>query len=197
MSLIQTTAPAVEPVSLSEAKAFLRVGHEHEDELIGRIVSAARSIVEANTGRALIQRGFRETLDGWSLTRLSACGTAFALLRPPLVSVEAVRVRDPAGALSLWDSDEYRIDPEADPGRLIARAPFAFLKPAPGPGGIEIEFTAGYGLASSDVPAPLRQATLAIAAQLYSDGQRAERAGRGDVVAAHQALLAPFRTVRL
>ena len=42
-----------EPVSLTEAKLFLRVEHEAEDDLILTLLAAAKGRVEAATGEAL------------------------------------------------------------------------------------------------------------------------------------------------
>ena len=84
MPLTLLTPPGAEPVSLGQAKAWLRVSHADEDELITDLLRASRERVEAFTGRALIQRQYRESLDDWPANRFSACGTAFALKAPPL-----------------------------------------------------------------------------------------------------------------
>jgi hypothetical protein len=116
MPLILTAAPAAEPVSLAEAKAFLRVAHADEDVLISDLVQSAREPVEAVPGLALITQSWRVPLDAW-------------------------------------------------PERLA--------------GGIEIDFTAGFGPAPSDVPAPLREAILQLTATSYGGVERAETAQRG------------------
>ena len=199
MPVVELTAPAVEPVSLSEAKAFLRVGHSDEDALIGLMIRAARTGVESLTGRALIARNFRETLDGWPLRRFSASGTAFAIARPPLAAVTEVRVRDHAGDELIWDAAEYRVDLDSDPGRLIALAPFGFPRPGKRAASVEIDFTAGYGASADDVPAPLREAILLYAGRLYARGDAPEAAlrGEGDPGETVMRLLNPYRSRRL
>ena len=47
MTLQLVTPPAVEPVTLSDAKAFLRIGTGHEDDLISQFIASARMRVEA------------------------------------------------------------------------------------------------------------------------------------------------------
>lgn len=199
MPLTLLTPPGAEPVALPEAKAWLRVSHVDEDELITDLLRASRERVEAFTGRALIQRQYRESLDDWPLARFSACGTAFALKAPPLLSVEAVRTFDTGGTASAWDPAEWRIDIAADPGRLIAIAPFGFPRPGRRAGGIEIDFTAGYGPLPDDVPAPLREAVLRLVADAYTTVEPADaaRRGAGGLPAGVEALLKPYAQVRL
>ena len=65
MTLFRTVAPAAEPVTLAEAKAYLRLQHDSEDALLAGLVRAAREEVERATGIALIDQHWRMTLDDW------------------------------------------------------------------------------------------------------------------------------------
>ena len=69
MPLTLLTPPGAEPVSLGQAKAWLRVSHADEDELISDLIRASRERVESFTGRALITRQYRESLDDWPAAR--------------------------------------------------------------------------------------------------------------------------------
>jgi uncharacterized phiE125 gp8 family phage protein len=198
MALSLTAPPAVEPVSLSDAKAWLRAGHGDEDALISDLIASARARVESETGLALITQSWRWTLDAWPQGRLSACGQAVSLPVRPLISVEAVPTINADGVATVHDPAEYRIEP-GEPGRLIAVLPFALPQPERAAGGIEVDFTAGFGAASDDVPAPLREAVLRLVADAYSNVERAESAQRGSagLPEAVETLLRPWRRVRL
>jgi uncharacterized phiE125 gp8 family phage protein len=56
------TAPAIEPLSLAEAKAFLRV---ETSDVTGALVAGSRIHVEAQTRRALITQSWRISADSW------------------------------------------------------------------------------------------------------------------------------------
>ena len=195
MALHVLTPPGAEPVSLEAARAFLRRSGTEDDALIGDLIASARASIEAATGLALITQSWRETLDVWPRARLSACGQAVRLARAPLISIEAVRVRDVNGALTVWDPAEYRVEP-GEPGRLIATLPFTLPQPDRAPGGIEIDFTAGFGATAESVPAALREAILhQLAAGYGADrGEGASPVEPPDIVA---RLIAPYRRVRL
>lgn len=194
MTLQLVTPQAVEPVSLSDAKAFLRVGTAAEDDLILQLIASARQRVEAEIGRALISRTYHETLDRWDVPgRIAAGGKQFRLLMPPLISVSSVTIFKADGAGEIWDAANYFVDTQSDPGR-IAAVSGGFPRSGRDTAGIEIVFEAGYGAASDDVPEALREAVMRLTADAYLNREgRTER----PLPMAVQSLLAPFKRVRL
>lgn len=186
MALIITTPPASEPVSLAEAKAFLRVDHDVEDDLIATLIAAARDAVESLCGRALIARTLRETLDDW---RLDGAGAAL-LAVGPVTSVVSAALLDAADEASVIDADDYRLDGAGDRPRLV------FTNGAPIPkrrvGGVRIDYVAGIGAEAADLPANLRLAVLHVIAALYE-----AREGAASLPDAARALAAPSSVRRL
>lgn len=185
MSIVVVTPPASEPVSLAEAKLFLRVDHAHEDDLIASMIAAGRDAVEAGCGRALLLRRVREKLDLW---RQGAAGGAWLRLAP-VAGVVALRVLAPNGAQSVVEPGRYRLEFARERPRLVFEPGFAAtLRSA---GELELEYEAGMAAEPSALPSALRLATLQIVASLYE-----ARLGAG-VPEAARALLRPFATARL
>jgi uncharacterized phiE125 gp8 family phage protein len=184
MPLTITTPPAEEPVTLAEAKAYLKLDTTDEDALITRLITAARFRAEWHTSRALVTQSWIYRLDAWP------CGPVLDIPLQPLQSVSAVTVTARDGSTTTLSSTLYTVDTAG--GRLAFAplvAPPADLAPI---NAIAIAFTAGYGDASA-VPAPLKVAVLAFIAFLYEY--------RGDAPAdpppAVAALLAPYRILRI
>ena len=63
MPSVLLTPPAVEPLTLAEAKSYLRVDTVDEDDTIAALIAAARLLVEAYARRALITQSWRLSLD--------------------------------------------------------------------------------------------------------------------------------------
>ena len=189
MTLFRTVAPAAEPVSLSDAKRSLRLDHGSEDELVGGLIRAAREEVEAACGLALIDQSWRLCLD-----RLPRSGRVL-LRRHPVREVLSVTVYGRDGEASLVDPASYQLDAAGRPARLHFHQP-----PAPGVAmnGIEIDFTAGFGEAATDVPDLIKRAILVLVAHWYEF-----RAGFGaseqpvSFPPGYERLITPWRLQRL
>jgi uncharacterized phiE125 gp8 family phage protein len=186
LSITTIAPPASEPVSLAEAKLFLRVDHDDEDDLITTLIVAAREAVETASGRALITRRVRESLDVWR--RDGATGAVLGL--GPVSEIVAVRLLSDSEAESVIDAAQYRLDGERDRPRLV----FASGLPATlrQVGGIEIDYDAGFADDPADLPVALRLAVLQIVAALYE-----VRQGDAPIPASARALMRPFAPVRL
>jgi len=150
--------------------------------------------VEAETGRALISRTYRESLDSWEMPgRTADNGRQFRLSMPPLISISSITIFDADDVGTVWNATHYYVDAASDPGRIAVRSG-GFLRPGRAVAGIEILFDAGYGASASDVPEALREGVLRLTADAYLN-----RDGNSDrpLPMAVQSLLAPFRRVRL
>jgi uncharacterized phiE125 gp8 family phage protein len=187
MAAILIEPPASEPLSLGEAKTYLRVGHADEDALISSMISAARLQVEARTRRALITQTWRIVLDRWPSS--SAVSSPVS----PLREVLSARVRNEAGEAEELDSEIFISNTASSPGLIVFDAG-RVVHPAQETAGIEIDFEAGYG-GASDVPAPLVQAIRLLLARAY---EYRERADKSEAVPDGIAeLLSPFRVMSL
>lgn len=206
--LVETSAPAVEPVTLAEAKAHLRVDQVSDDGLIADLIKAARQACEAFTGRAFIARDISLYLDRWPGGKgeewweglregafLSGYAGEVRLPRPPLFTVTDLRVYDANGVATPFLSSGYFVDATGVSGRIVLKDGI----PPPSPGrvanGIEVRYTAGYGTAASALPAPLREAVKQVTARFYDN--RGDEAGSAPLPFAAQGLLQPYRVLDL
>jgi uncharacterized phiE125 gp8 family phage protein len=183
-------APAIEPVSLADAKSWLREDGAEEDQLIQALIVAARMTLEAYTRRFFITQSWRLVFDCWpaSVTSSATLYIPFA----PFQSATAIRVFDANDAAQTVAASSYRAPSLTEGGRIS----FKSAPPAPGRAtdGIEIDFTLGYGALASDAPRPLRHAILTLVAHW-----REHRGDTGDdaLPKAVAQLAAPFRRERL
>jgi uncharacterized phiE125 gp8 family phage protein len=189
MSSILLNGPALEPVTLAEAKAWLRVEHDDDDAAIGALAAGARLHVEARTRRALIAQTWRLVLDRWPASGRLA-------IRPaPVRTLDAVRVYDGEGVAHTLDRQGFVLDVAAS---ALTFPPFALAQPGRSAAGIEIDVTAGYGDAADDVPEPLRQAILMLVAHWYENRGVTAAGGAVALLPANvAALIAPYRMVAL
>ena len=146
MSLTLITAPALEPVSLAEAKLHLRVDGADEDALITSLIVAARRQAEHELGRALITQTWELTLDEFPA----------ADIQLPMLStlgIESVKYLDADGIEQTVAPADYALDAATTPGWVLLAADASWPGTYAGANAVKVRFTAGYGPAAADVPA--------------------------------------------
>ncbi len=189
MTPLLMTPPAIEPVSLIEAKTWLRIDGAEEDGLITTLIAAARLMVEAASGRMLIDQGWRLVMDAWPVD---------GRLRLPLApfrSVLGARVFDANGVATAVPAELLALELGSDPPVL------AIAGPVPQPGrareGVDVDVIVGFGPSAADAPAPLKQAILLLVARWFENRGDALGPEAASLPADVAALIAPYRRVRL
>lgn len=161
IALRKTVEPALEPVSLEEAKDHLRVLGSDEDDYITALISVAREFVETITGRSLITQTWLVTFD-------SFCGTRLYLPRPPVQSVTSVQYRDTTdGSLQTHSDSLYEVNLVSEPSaiRFDELPNYDIEKENP----IQVTFVSGYGDAATDVPRNLVHAIKLLIGHWYTN----------------------------
>jgi uncharacterized phiE125 gp8 family phage protein len=188
MSARLLQGPTVEPWTVEEAKAFLRVTHAADDALIGSLIAAARGQIEAMTRRALLAQRWRLVLDRWP------CDRRISWRIGPLRALLAARVVDAGGVAQPIDIAGFGVDASSD--RLIA--PLAPPQPGRCHAGIELDAELGFGSAPAEVPEPLRHAVRTLVAHWYEHrGLIADGASVATWPASLIAMLASYRGLAL
>jgi len=164
-SLKQTVAPAIEPVTLDEAKAHLRVDTDDENAYITSLIAASRHMVEAYTQRQLITATFTAKFDDFPT------GTAsLPVPRTPLGSVSSVTYVDYNGVTQTLSSAIYEVISDDTEAYVVLKPSQVWptvqsLKRQ----AVTVTFTAGYGNATTDVPEAARSAILMLVGNLFEN----------------------------
>jgi hypothetical protein len=165
----QLALPTSEPVSLAQAKTFLKAPGSltDDDALISGLIQAAREYAETLTARALAQRDFVLVLDShpyytdtiqsqlayppsyYSLPRYSTTlwnySQMIKLPYSPVKAVKSMRYIDPTGAAVTLNQDtDFILDRISEPARLFPKAGQFWPADLYVPNSVEIIFTAGY-----------------------------------------------------
>lgn len=161
MALILETAAVVEPVTLGEVKTYLKIDNMVEDTLLASMITAARVQLETRLNRAFLRQLWSFYLDELPVSN------EIILPVNPVISLEHLAVIDAVGTYNNLASEAYIYDIKAQPAvvKIVDDLPEIGSEYS----GIRVQFWAGYGVAASDLPAPLVQAIFHLVAFWYEN----------------------------
>lgn len=181
-SLTTVTPPASDPVSLAEAKEYLRVDNTAENDTITAMIKQATDMMEQFLRRALINRTLKLTFDSapvlrssawWSGTRDGAISdlrriNPFIILPfPPLVSVTSVKYYDTTDTERTFSADAYFADTEG--ARVVLKQGYSWPAPVRSQNSYAVTYVAGYGETAASLPPQIVGALKALIAHLYEN----------------------------
>jgi uncharacterized phiE125 gp8 family phage protein len=155
--LEQVVGPAVEPLSILDAKNHLRVDVPDDDALIGRLLVAMRQSAETRLRRALLTQTLDLILDVWPyplqvwtgrvLQTMNMPPTPRAAIvdgiKPPLQSVVQITYLDATGATQTVDPSVYRVI-TGTPGAIFPHIGKAWPAVNLEPGCITVRYICGF-----------------------------------------------------
>lgn len=202
MALKQLEAPKIEPVSLDEAKLYLKIDQNEEDDLLASMITAARRTIETYCGRCLISQSWRFQVNaGFVFVRSdyaylqsdqSMAAGGVELPKGPFIELVGTPVL--LSGEKTFNIREFRLD---------TLGPFAKIHLGGGLGPtrdtLQVDFKAGYGDKAEDVPAEFKQAILMIVGDLYRNRHASETNSIQEPLLNNtvRSLIEPYRLIRL
>lgn len=158
MAIKRITNPAVEPITLSEAKRHLRVDGSDDDGYIQSLIEVARRAAEDRIERTLITTTWKLTLDVFP--------AAILLPMPPIAQISSLIYNSTANEQVAMAAQDWFLDAESEPGWLVPAVGKAWPQTL-GINAVAVTYTAGYGSSAADVPTPIKQWILLAIGDLY------------------------------
>jgi hypothetical protein len=179
------TGPAEDPVTITEAKDYLRVDGNLEDSRILTMIKAATTRLEQHIDQKFISQVWYQYMDrfpmssknDWwdgvremAISELYTPATSIDLMIGPAISVVAFNTYADDGIAQLFPASSYVVDNSGTYGRIALKLggvwPTTILRKV---NGIEIEFQVGIASNAASVPYDLKQSVLEYVAMLYEN----------------------------
>lgn len=217
-SLVRATEPAAYPVTLTEAKAHLRIDTTDDDTLITNLIATATRWAEDYCDRTFCGTQWQMRIDSFYGAigspvqfGLKADGNNIEgrqgtvpnldieLPRPPMIqsgtaTAVTITYTPSAGAsTATLDATTYRVDRQATPG--AARPLYGQTWPSHlvDQNSVTVTWWAGYSADGTSVPAPVKSAILMLVSHLWSNRDAAAEKALAEVPFGTKALLDTVR----
>lgn len=185
MNYTQVTAPTTEPISLEEAKEYLRVDNSVEDTLITTLIKAARSKVESDTWRKMITQTWLLSMDKNEVKKF------IGITGSPIQTINYVKYFDINVVQQTLTTGSYQSNILNEPAIIeLSEIP----QMAERMNAMQIEFVCGYGVAAS-VPEDLKLSMKLLIGHWYEHREAVTVGNMKDLPMAYDVLIAPYRLI--
>jgi len=205
--LTTVTAASIDPVTVAEFRSFARIDDGVDTTLLGVLIGASTKWCEEYCNRAFITRTLRLSLDAISEIDVPLhegfregpyhiyMKNYIELPKPPAVSVTSVVYFDDSDNQSTWATSNYYVDNVSEPARIVLRDGGTWPTDLRNANGLQVNYTAGYGTSTTDVPEAIRVAIQQYALNMYE--HRGDDEGRAlNAPLLVQNLLQPYKITR-
>ena len=185
-SLIRITQPAVEPVSLGEAKVQARVDTEADDAYIQALIAVARQYVEDILDITLLTTVWEASYDLFPVW-------AIILPRPMLQTANITvtyRLGDGATSTKSSAAGDFRVDTRTVPGRIYPNWSDTWPAVRGDENSVVVNYTAGFGPDGSSVPPLYKHLMMVLVAHWYDTRQIVAPGTYGTIPKTFDTLLA-------
>lgn len=196
------TPSAQHPISLADAKAYLRVTSTDDDSLISDLIHAALDTAQQYTRRYFMNTTLLLTMEGFGAVNdfdlrlgegvhegaksfYNAQSNVIDLPHPIIQSITSIVTYNPANISATFSASKYRLDGQT--GRVYLNTGETFPTDLRDYAAVEITYVSGFGSLASNVPASIRQALLSMVATSYECRTACEVSGNS------KTLLTPYK----
>lgn len=144
MPIVKITDATVEPITLAEAKLWVRQDLSDEDALISALITSVRQTAEHVMQRTLISTVWELVLDSFP--------DALRLEMPKVISVTSVKYLDLNGVEQTLDPLDYVLDKDSEPGYVVPAYGKAWPSTYEQINAVRVRYVAGYGSDATSVP---------------------------------------------
>ena len=189
MSYELTVAPAEEPLTLTEAKAHLRIDHADEDTGIEALITLARRKIEHDALVQLVTATWNLYRDHFPTWHFQHSLRVIEITKPPLQQVNSVQYYDVDAALQTFDAANYYVDAISRPGRITLKNGQVWPTVEwDRPHAVIVNFDAGYGTAA-DVPEEAKHAMRLLVGHWYENREAAAAGSVREIEFSYESLL--------
>lgn len=185
-SLTTLTPPTLEPVTLGEAKAHLRVDTSSDDPYIASLITAAREWCEAYCDETFIHTRYRMTLDSFPVE--------IELPRPPMATAGTTTAVVVTYTLenqttATLATNQYRVDRDSTPGVLRTLYNGSWPSHLLDYNAVSVTWWGGMGANGTATPQRIKNAILWLVGMWYERRMAADAINLNEIPFGVKALL--------